>query len=128
MGLLCFDVIGFARGVMAIMPGVAVRLPVHKYAALTGLMAAAPYVVLSGASISASRAFLMAVLIILTILSDRLALTLRDVAITALVRLAVNPLAQFTAGFQMSFAATAALVIRFENYAGGPRSGWRLWR
>ena len=34
MGLLCFGVIGFARGVMAIMPGVAVRLPVHKYAAL----------------------------------------------------------------------------------------------
>ena len=128
MGLLCFGVIGFARGVMAIMPGVAVRLPVHKYAALTGLMAAALYVVLSGASISASRAFLMAVLIILAILSDRLALTLRNVAIAALVLLAVNPLALFTAGFQMSFAATAALVIRFENYAGGPRSGWRLWR
>ena len=45
----------------------------------------------------------------------------------ALVLLAVNPLALFTAGFQMSFAATAALVIRFENYAGGPRSNWRLW-
>ena len=70
----------------------------------------------------------MAVLIILAILSDRLALTLRNVAIAALVLLAVNPLALFTAGFQMSFAATAALVIRFENYAGGPRSGWRLWR
>ncbi len=128
MGLLCFGVIGFARGVMAIMPGLAVRVPVHKYAALTGLMAAALYVVLSGASISASRAFLMAVLIILAILSDRLALTLRNVAIAALFLLAVNPLMLLTAGFQMSFAATAALVIRFENYAGNPRSGWRLSR
>jgi competence protein ComEC len=128
MGLLCFGVIGFLRGVMALMPGVASRLPVHKFAAFAGLLAAALYVVLSGASISASRAFLMAVLIILAILSDRLALTLRNVAIAALVLLAFNPLALFTAGFQMSFAATAALVIRFENYAGAPRGGWRLWR
>ena len=128
MGLLCFGVIGFLRGVMALMPGVASRLPVHKFAAFAGLLAAALYVVLSGASISASRAFLMAVLIILAILSDRLALTLRNVAIAALVLLAFNPLALFTAGFQMSFAATAALVIRFENYAGAPMGGWRLWR
>ena len=53
----------------------------------------------------------MAVLIILAILSNRLALTLRNVAIAALVLLAVNRLALFTAGFQMSFAAMAALVI-----------------
>ena len=46
MGLLCFGVIGFLRGVMALMPGVASRLPVHKFAAFAGLLAAALYVVL----------------------------------------------------------------------------------
>jgi ComEC/Rec2-related protein len=121
MGLLCFGVIGFARGVMAIMPGVAVRLPVHKYAALTGLMAAALYVVLSGASISASRAFLMAVLIILAILSDRLALTLRNVAIAALVLLAVNPSALFTCQLSDVVCCHGSIGDSFRKLCGRPK-------
>ena len=127
MGLLCFGIIGFVRAIMALSPRAASRFPLHKYASLTGLAGAALYVVLSGASISASRAFLMAVLIILAILTDRLALTLRNVAIAALILLLINPLALFTAGFQMSFAATAAIVIWFERRAA-KRGGWPPWR
>ena len=127
MGLLCFGVIGFVRGAGALAPHLASRFALHKYAALMGLAAAALYVVLSGASISASRAFLMAVLVILAILTDRLALTLRNVGIAALALLALHPLALFTAGFQMSFSATAALVIWFEQRASRT-GGWRMWR
>lgn len=127
MGLLCFGIIGFVRAVMALMPHTASRFALHKYASLIGLAGAALYVVLSGASISASRAFLMAVLIILAILTDRLALTLRNVAIAALILLAINPLALFSAGFQMSFAATTALVIWFERRVA-KRGGSPPWR
>ena len=127
MGLLCFGIIGFVRAVIALMPHTASRFALHKYASLIGLAGAALYVVLSGASISASRAFLMAVLIILAILTDRLALTLCNVAIAALILLAINPLALFSAGFQMSFAATTALVIWFERRVA-KRGGSPPWR
>ena len=122
-----FGIIGFVRAVIALMPHTASRFALHKYASLIGLAGAALYVVLSGASISASRAFLMAVLIILANLTDRLALTIRNVAIAALILLAINPLALFSAGFQMSFAATTALVIWFERRVA-KRGGSPPWR
>jgi ComEC/Rec2-related protein len=125
MGLLCFGVIAFLRCCAALFPVWASRFPVHKVAACFGLMAGFVYVCLSGASISAVRAFLMAVLILFALLSDRLALTLRNVAIAAIVILFFNPAALYTAGFQLSFAATAALVMSFERRHGitGQKAG-----
>jgi competence protein ComEC len=64
--------------------------------------------------ISAIRAFLMASLVIGALMLDRLALTLRNVALAALVILLVNPLALLTAGFQLSLSATLALVLWYE--------------
>ena len=49
-------------------------------------------------------------------LSDRLGLTLRNVGLAAGAILLVNPVALFSAGFQLSFAATTALVVWFEGW------------
>ena len=116
MGLLCFGVIGFLRAVMALWPVPASRVPVHKYAALAGIAVGLAYLLLSGLSVSAIRAFLMAMLILAAWLVDRLGLTLRNVGLAAGVILLVNPFALFSAGFQLSFAATTALVIWFETW------------
>jgi len=116
MGLLCFGVIGFLRAVMALFPVLTSRVPVHKYAAVAGIAAGLAYVLLSGLSVSAIRAFLMAMLILAAWLADRLGLTLRNVGLAAGVILLVNPFALFSAGFQLSFAATTALVIWFEGW------------
>ena len=116
MGLLCFGVIGFLRAVMALWPVPASRVPVHKYAALAGIAVGLAYLLLSGLSVSAIRAFLMAMLILAAWLADRLGLTLRNVGLAAGVILLVNPYALFSAGFQLSFAATTALVIWFETW------------
>ena len=115
MGLLCFGAVGFVRGVAALMPTLACRVPVHKLAAGVGMAAGFAYMLLSGMSVSAVRAWLMATLILAAWLFDRLGLTLRNVGIAALIVLLVAPLSLFTAGMQLSFAATAALVIWFEG-------------
>ena len=116
MGLLCFGVIGFLRLLAALVPGFACQLPVHKIAALGGVGAGLGYVILSGLSVSAIRAFLMATLILAAWLMDRLGLTLRNVGLAAGAILLVNPMAVFGAGFQLSFAATTGLVIWFERW------------
>ena len=72
---------------------------------------------MSGAPVSALRAFGMAMLVVLAILHDRMALTLRNVCLAAFAILAFNPMALFTASFQLSFAATAILVIWYESRA-----------
>ena len=116
MGLLCFGVVGLLRAMAALFPQAASRLPVHKYAAVGGMIAGLAYVLLSGMSVSAIRAFLMAMLVLAAWLSDRLGLTLRNVGLAAGAILLVNPVALFSAGFQLSFAATTALVVWFEGW------------
>lgn len=79
------------------------------------MLAGFAYLLLSGMSVSAVRAWLMAMLVLAAWLLDRIDVTLRNVGITAFIVLLVSPLSLFTAGMQLSFAATAALVIRFEG-------------
>ena len=121
MGLLCFGVIAVLRAVASLAPSLSMRVPAHKYAALAGVITGLGYVFVSGASISAVRAFIMALFVISAILLDRLALTLRNVALTAMLILIVNPVALYTASFQLSFAATTALVAWYEFSATRPR-------
>ena len=125
MGLLCFGVIAALRAVASLAPSLSMRLPAHKYAALAGVITGLGYVFISGASISAVRAFIMALFVISAILLDRLALTLRNVALTAMLVLLVNPAALYTASFQLSFAATTALVAWYEVSATRPRRNLR---
>ena len=63
------------------------------------MIAGLAYVLLSGMSVSAVRAFLMAMLVLAAWLSDRLGLTLRNVGLAAGAILLVNPVALFSAGF-----------------------------
>ena len=123
MGLLCFGVVGFLRAMAALFPQAASRMPVHKYAAVAGIVAGLAYMVLSGMSVSAVRAFLMAMLVLAAWLSDRLGLTLRNVGLAAGAILLVNPMALFSAGLQLSFAATTALVVWFEGWRHRGRAG-----
>ncbi|MEL6693242.1 MAG: ComEC/Rec2 family competence protein [Pseudomonadota bacterium] len=103
------------RGLAFIEP-VTLRVPVKKLAALTALLACATYLILSGASISTQRAFVMAAILFGAVLMDRTALSLRSLAIAMMIILAVAPWSVLTPGFQMSFAATGALVATYERW------------
>ena len=115
MGLVCFGVMGVVRFCGALFPAYAVRVPLHKVAAVVALMAGGAYVLLSGGAISAVRAFLMALLVVIAVLTDRMAVTMRNVALAAFAILTVNPVALFSASFQLSFAATSILVWWYES-------------
>lgn len=123
MGLLAAFVYGTVRYGLALLPGVALRHPIKKWGAAVALIAGAGYLVLSGASVATQRAFIMTAVVLVAVMIDRPAFTLRAVALAAALILAVRPESLLEAGFQLSFAATAALVAVFEDLRG--RAWWR---
>ena len=113
MGLLAGFVFAVLRLVLAAVPPLALRLPVKKLAAVGALATAAGYLMLSGGNVATERAFVMVAVVLGAVLVDRRAFSLRAVAMAALIVLALRPEALFGPGFQMSFAATTALVAVF---------------
>lgn len=111
---------GFMFGVVrlgvAAWPWLALRAPGKKIAAIAGLVAVLGYLVISGAPPPAERAAITASVAFLAILFDRRAITLHGLAVAALVILAMKPETAGEPGFQMSFAATAALVALAEAW------------
>ncbi|MBL8770171.1 MAG: ComEC/Rec2 family competence protein [Phenylobacterium sp.] len=105
---------GLARLLIAAWPWLALRVHGKKAAALFGLAAVAGYLVLSGAPPPAERAAITAAVAFAAILADRQAISLHALALAALGVLLLQPEAVTEPGFQMSFAATAALVALAE--------------
>lgn len=109
-GLIFFAV----RAALSLVESVALRYPIKKWAALAALAAGGAYLFVSGAAWPAQRAFLMSSIFFIAILADRRALSLRNVAIAALVILIFTPEAVLHPGFQMSFAAVTSLIAFYE--------------
>ncbi len=114
MTLVAGTVLLGARLGLAAIPGLALQYPVKKWAACAALMAATLYLSISGGGVSARRAYIMIAIMLLAVLADRRALTMRNVAIAAFAVLLLSPHAVLSPGFQMSFAAVAALIAMFE--------------
>jgi len=114
MALVAASVMIAIRGALAAFPGAALHYPTRKWAAATALAASSFYLLLSGGSVSAQRAYVMIAVMLLAILLDRRAVTMRNVAIAAMIILMISPQAILSPGFQMSFAAVAALVATYE--------------
>lgn len=104
----------FARLGVAAWPWLALRINGKKAAAIFGLAAVGGYLVLSGAPPPAERAAITAAVAFAAILADRQAISLHSLALAAMAVLLLQPEAITEPGFQMSFAATAALVALAE--------------
>lgn len=102
------------RFLLAMVPAIALNFPIKKWAAAAATLAALGYLLISGASFATVRAWVMISVMFLAVLLDRPAIALRNVAVSALVILAVLPDSLLDVGFQMSFAAVVALVSAFE--------------
>ncbi len=136
MGMLAGFVLAALRYGLAMVPWLALRLPVARIAAVAALLAGLGYMVLSGASIATQRAFVMLAVMLVALLLERRALSLRAVAVAAVLVLLWRPESLVEAGFQMSFAATSALIAVFEalrnlpvrardGSGDGQAAGWR---
>ena len=70
---------------------------------------------LSGAEVATQRAFIMTAIVLIGVMADRAALTLRTLAVAAFAVLILAPQAVVHPSFQMSFAATLALIAAYER-------------
>lgn len=126
-GIIFFAV----RGGLAAFPALALRWPLKRIAAVAAFLAALGYLLISGAGISTQRAFVMVSIVLLAALTDRQAISMRTVALAALVVLILTPEALLGASFQMSFAAVIGLIAGFEAYkahVGSVRPGGSIPR
>lgn len=118
MGLLSGFVFGMLRYGLALVPRVALRIQPKKLAAGAALCAGFAYLLLSGANVATQRAFIMTAVVLVAVMLDRPAFTLRAVALAAFLVLIIKPYSLVEAGFQMSFAATTALIGVYEWLRG----------
>lgn len=92
----------------------ALRVPVQKPAAIFALIVCLAYLVISGASVATQRAFIMAAIIFGAVVFDRSAISVRTFSIAMIAVVILQPESVVTPGFQMSFAATGALIAAYE--------------
>jgi len=114
MGMVAGIVFFALRAFFALVPALALNHPTKKYAAGLALALSFGYMLLSGATVSSRRAFVMIGLMLLGVLVDRLSLSARAVALAAVIIMLMTPESATGPSFQMSFAAVAALIAFYE--------------
>jgi competence protein ComEC len=103
------------RALFALMGDFASRHPIKKWAALAALLVAAFYLLLSGAEVATQRSFIMIAIVLIGVMVDRQTLTFRTLTVAAFGVLLLAPEAVVHPSFQMSFAATLALIAGYQG-------------
>ncbi|MCT7375139.1 ComEC/Rec2 family competence protein [Chelativorans salis] len=120
MALVAVTIMFMLRAGAALFPGFSSRFAVKKYAAVAALLMCTLYLFVSGSAVAAQRSYIMLAVMLAALIFDRAAITMRNVAIAALIILVLSPHEVVGPSFQMSFAATAALVAGY--------AAWTDWR
>lgn len=115
MALIAGSAFWIIRALLALSRRLTLHHPIKKWAAVGALLVATVYLGISGAHVATQRAYVMLAIMLLAVLVDRRAITLRNVALAALIILILSPESLLTASFQMSFAATIALVAVYQE-------------
>lgn len=102
------------RALLALFPALTVTFPIKKWSAVAALIAAAFYLLLSGAEVATQRSFFMTAVVLIAVMVDRRAITFRTLAVAAMIVLLIAPEALVHPSFQMSFAATLGLVALIQ--------------
>lgn len=117
MGMLAFIMFFFIRFFVALIPPIALRYNSKKIAAVCAIIISFAYLLISGAQIPAQRAFIMTLVVLIGVLFDREAISIRTISFAAFVVLLLAPQALISASFQMSFAAVLAMIAFYEKFA-----------
>ena len=131
IGLVAAILFGGLRGTLALMPPLALRYTIKKWAAAAAIVGALAYALIAGATVPTQRAFLMIGVVLLAVLLDRRGISMRMVAWAAVVILLLSPESLLGASFQMSFAAVTALIAAYEflrdhgSAVGSRRGNWQ---
>jgi competence protein ComEC len=132
IGLVAGCMFFFVRLILVIIPGIALRYPIKKWAAVCAIIIAGCYMVLAGATVPTVRAFIMTSLVLLAVILDRSALNLRLVALAAIIVMMTTPESVMGPSFVLSFAAVAALIVFYQGvgrqWMVSARAYHPLWR
>ena len=123
MALAGLGIFWIVRAVLALSPRLALNYPIKKWAAIAAVLGATFYVFISGASAPAVRSYIMLIVMLVGVLADRPALSMRSVAISALLLLGVEPEGVVEPSFQMSFSAIIGLIALAEWHRAVPMLG-----
>ncbi len=102
------------RRLLALSQTLALSYPIKKWSALLAIAGAIFYDIATGSRAGTERALYMTVIMLLSVVFDRQALTMRNLALAACLVILLEPEAIAGASFQLSFAAVAALVAVYE--------------
>ena len=103
---------------LALVPYVALRYPIKKWAAVAAFFAITFYMLFASPGVPTQRAWLMTSIVLFAILIDRTAISMRLIAWAAFVVLLLFPESMLGPSFQMSFAAVVALIAAWEGLRG----------
>lgn len=115
IGLVAALAMVFTRRGLALIPAIALRIDTKKLAVWPTAALVLLYGILAGWDVPVQRSVIMTGVVLLAILLDRTPLTLRTVAVAAVLVLLGSPEALLNPGFQMSFAAVVALISGYES-------------
>ena len=102
------------RRLLALSETLALSYPIKKWSALLAIAGAIFYDIATGSRVGTERALYMTVIMLMAVVFDRQALTMRNLALAACLVILLEPEAIAGASFQLSFAAVAALVAVYE--------------
>lgn len=108
------------RQLLSLLPSIVQAYPTKRIAAAGALVALTTYYMISGFAVSAERAFIMMAIMLAAVFFDRPSISLRDIALSAWVILLLSPSEALGPSFQMSFAATLALVPGYAIWSRRP--------
>jgi competence protein ComEC len=123
MGMVAGIAFFALRAIFALIPAIALNYPAKKWAAAGALVVIFGYLLLSGATVSSRRAFVMIGLVLLAAIVDRVSVSARAIALAAVAVMLMTPDAATGPSFQMSFSSVGCLIVFYE--AMRPRlSAW----
>lgn len=116
MALFAGSMFWAMRMLLALIPPLALNYPIKKWSACLALGAATFYLMISVPAVATQRSYIMAALLFIAIIAGRAAISMRNIAVAALIVLLIWPDSLIGASFQMSFSAVIALVGVYESW------------
>jgi competence protein ComEC len=116
MGIIGFFIFFVIRMLLCLSTYLSMFYDIKKIAAKISLIGAFGFFLISGCSVSAMRALIMHALVILGVIFDREALSMRSIAVAATIIMLISPEAIMFPSFQLSFSAVIAIVSFYEKF------------
>lgn len=120
------------RALLACSTYITLHYSTKKLAAALALISCFAYLLVAGAPTPAVRSFIMVAMVFIAMMLDRKGISFYALCWAAFFIILFQPHAVVTASFQLSFAATAAIVALYERFGGllyQPSQHWlkRIW-